>query len=194
VNDVLVQCAQSRINQTTSQEGERKKKERNMADQFSFDVVSEVNMQELKNALDQATKEIRQRFDFKDSKTEITLKEKEKELVVVSDDDYKLKAVHEIIKAKCVKRGVSLKAFDYGTVEPALSGTVRQVAKIQSGLASDKAKEITKAVKDSKLKVQAQIQGEQVRVLGKSKDDLQSAIAFLKGKDFGIDLQFTNYR
>lgn len=165
-----------------------------MADQFSFDVVSEVNMQELKNALDQATKEIKQRFDFKDSKTEITLKEKEKELVVVSDDDYKLKAVHEIIKAKCVKRGVSLKAFDYGTVDPALSGTVRQVAKIQSGLTSEKAKEITKAVKDSKLKVQAQIQGEQVRILGKSKDELQSAIAFLKGKDFGIDLQFMNYR
>ncbi|MBS0166564.1 MAG: YajQ family cyclic di-GMP-binding protein [Nitrospira sp.] len=167
-----------------------------MADQFSFDVVSEVNMQELKNALDQATKEIKQRFDFKDSKTEITLKEKEKEkeLVVVSDDDYKLKAVQEIVKAKCVKRGVSLKAFDYGTVEPALSGTVRQVAKIQSGLASDKAKEITKAIKDSKLKVQGQIQGEQVRVLSKSKDELQSAIAFLKGKDFGIDLQFTNYR
>ena len=89
---------------------------------------------------------------------------------------------------------VSLKAFDYGTIEPALSGTVRQVAKIQSGLASDKAKEITKAIKDSKLKVQGQIQGEQVRVLGKSKDELQSAIAFLKGKDFGIDLQFANYR
>ena len=165
-----------------------------MADQYSFDVVSEVNMQELKNALDQATKEIKQRFDFKDSKTEITLKEKEKELIVVSDDDYKLNAVNDIIKAKCVKRGVSLKAFDYGAVEPALSGTVRQVAKIQSGLASEKAKEITKAVKESKLKVQAQIQGEQVRVLSKSKDELQATMALLKGKDFGVDLQFTNYR
>lgn len=165
-----------------------------MADQFSFDVVSEVNMQELKNALDQATKEIKQRFDFKDSKTEIALKEKEKELVVVSDDDYKLNAVNDIIKAKCVKRGVSLKAFDYGAVEPALSGTVRQVAKIQSGLASEKAKDITKAVKESKLKVQAQIQGEQVRVLSKSKDELQATMALLKGKDFGVDLQFTNYR
>ncbi len=165
-----------------------------MADQFSFDVVSEVNMQELKNALDQATKEIKQRFDFKDSKTEITLREKEKELVVLSDDDYKLKAVQDIIKAKCVKRGVSLKAFNYSAVEPALSGTVRQVAKIQSGLVSEKAKEITKAIKDSKLKAQAQIQGEQVRVLSKSKDELQSAIALLKGKDFGVDLQFTNYR
>jgi uncharacterized protein YajQ (UPF0234 family) len=165
-----------------------------VADQYSFDVVSEVNMQELKNALDQATKEIKQRFDFKDSKTEITLKEKEKELVVISDDEYKMKAVHEIIKAKCVKRGVSLKAFQFGALEPALSGTVRQVAKIQSGLVSEKAKEISKAIKDSKLKVQAHIQGEQVRVLSKSKDDLQSAIAFLRGKDFGIDLQFTNYR
>lgn len=165
-----------------------------MADQFSFDVVSEVNMQELKNALDQATKEIKQRFDFKDSKTDITLKEKEKELVVVSDDEYKMKAVQDIIKTKCVKRGVSLKAFTYGALEPALSGTVRQVARIQSGLASEKAKEISKAIKDSKCKVQAQIQGEQVRISSKSKDDLQSAITFLRGKDFGIDLQFTNYR
>ncbi|MGE3153913.1 MAG: YajQ family cyclic di-GMP-binding protein [Nitrospiraceae bacterium] len=165
-----------------------------MADQFSFDVVSEVNMQEMKNVVDQATKEIKQRFDFKDSKTEITLKEKEKELVVISDDDYKLNAVNEIIKAKCVKRGVSLKALNYGAIEPALGGTVRQVVKIQSGIVADKAKEITRSVKDSKLKVQAQIQGEQVRIVSKSKDELQSAIAFLKQQDFGIDLQFTNYR
>src|SRR5574341_525298 len=151
-------------------------------------------MQELKNAIDQATKEIKQRFDFKDSKTEITLKEKEKELMVISDDEYKLNAVNEIIKAKCVKRGVSLKAFTYGAVEPALGGTVRQVEKIQSGLAAEKAKEITKAIKDSKLEVQAQIQGEQVRVQSKIKDELQSTIALLKSKDFGIDLQFTNYR
>lgn len=165
-----------------------------MADQYSFDAVSEVNMQEMKNAIDQATKEIKQRFDFKDSKTELTLKEKEKELVVVSDDEYKLNAVNEIVKTKCVKRGVSLKALHYGTVEQALGGTVRQVVNIQSGLTSEKAKEITKAIKDSKLKVQAQIQGEQVRVSSKSKDELQGAIAFLKGKDFEIDLQFTNYR
>ena len=112
----------------------------------------------------------------------------------LSDDEYKLNAVIDIIKAKCTKRGVSLKAFDYGAIVPALSGTVRQTAKIQSGIATEKAKEITKAVKDSKLKVQAQIQGEQVRVLSKSKDDLQATMTFLKGKDFGIDLQFTNYR
>lgn len=165
-----------------------------MADQFSFDVVSEVNMQEMKNVVDQATKEIKQRFDFKDSKTEITLKEKEKELIVLSDDDYKLNAVNEIIKNKCVKRQVSLKALNHGQVEEALGGTVRQVVKIQSGISSEKAKDIAKQVRDSKLKVQAQIQGEQLRVVSKSKDELQQAIAFLKGKDFGIDLQFTNYR
>lgn len=151
-------------------------------------------MQEMKNAIDQATKEIKQRFDFKDSKTELTLKEKEKELVVVSDDEYKLNAVNEIVKTKCVKRGVSLKALNYGTIEQALGGTVRQIVKIQSGLTTEKAKEITKAIKDSKLKAQAQIQGEQVRVSSKSKDELQGAIVFLKGKDFEIDLQFTNYR
>ena len=165
-----------------------------MADQFSFDVVSEVNMQEMRNVVDQATKEIKQRFDFKDSKTEITLKEKEKELAIVSDDEYKLNAVIDIIKTKCTRRGVSLRAFTYGAIEAALKGTVRQTAKIQSGIASEKAKEITKAVKDSKLKVQAQIQGEQVRILSKSKDELQATMAFLTGKDFGIDLQFTNYR
>jgi cyclic-di-GMP-binding protein len=171
-----------------------REKEGIVAEQFSFDVVSEVDMQEMKNVVDQATKEIKQRFDFKDSKTEITLKEKEKELSLISDDEYKLNAVNDIIKTKCVKRGVSLKAFTYGAVEPALSGTVRQVAKIQSGIATDKAKEVTRAIKESKLKVQAQIQGEQVRVLSKSKDDLQAAMAFLRSKDFGIDLQFTNYR
>lgn len=165
-----------------------------MADQSSFDVVSQVNMQEAKNAVDQATKEIRQRFDFKDSKTELTLKEKEKELVVVSDDEYKLKAVLEILKGKFVKRNVSLKALTYGKVEEALGGTVRQTITIQSGIATDKAKEITQAIRDGKFKVQPQIQGEQVRVQSKSKDELQAVIAFLKQKDFGIDLQFINYR
>src|SRR5438034_4001107 len=153
-------------------------------------------MQEVKNALDQTMKEIRQRFDFKDSKTDLTLKEKEKEkeLVVVSDDEYKLKAVLEILKAKCVKRGVSLRALTYGTPEEALGGTVRQVITIQSGLADDKAKAIVKEIRDAKLKAQAQIQGDQVRVQSKSKDELQAVIALLKQKDFGIDLQFLNYR
>ena len=165
-----------------------------MADLSSFDVVSRVDMQEAKNALDQTMKEIRQRFDFKNSKTDLTLKEKEKELVVVSDDEYKLKAVLEILKAKCVKRGVSLRALTYGSLEEALGGTVRQVITIQSGLADDKAKAIVKEIRDAKLKAQAQIQGDQVRVQSKSKDELQAVIALLKQKDFGIDLQFLNYR
>ncbi len=165
-----------------------------MADQSSFDIVSRVDMQEVKNALDQTLKEIRQRFDFKNSKSEITLNEKDSELVVVSDDEYKLKAVLDILKGKCVKRSVSLKALSYGKVEEALGGTVRQVIKIQSGLTTEKAKEISKELRDAKLKVQAQIQGDQVRVQSKSKDELQGAIAFLKQKDFGVDLQFINYR
>lgn len=165
-----------------------------MAEQYSFDVVSQVDFQELKNAVDQTVKEVRQRFDFKGSKTELTLKEKEKQLVVVSDNEYKLNAVLDILKAKCVKRGVSLKALNHGKLEEALGGTVRQVISIQSGIPDDKAKALSKELKDAKLKVQAQIQGEQVRVMSKSKDDLQSAIAFLKQKDFGIDLQFINYR
>ncbi len=165
-----------------------------MADQFSFDVVSHVDMQEMKNVVDQTLKEIRQRFDFKNSKTELTLEEKDKKLIVVSDDEYKLKAVLEILKTKCVKRNVSLKALNYGKVEEALGGTVRQVITIQSGIPSEKAKEISKEIRDAKLKVQAQIQGDQVRVLSKSKDELQATIALLKQKEFGIDLQFVNYR
>jgi hypothetical protein len=151
-------------------------------------------MQEAKNAVDQTLKEIRQRFDFKNSKTDLTLKEKEKELVVLSDDEYKLNAVIEILKTKCVKRGVSLKALTFGAMEEALGGTVRQTITIQSGLAADKAKLISQAIRDGKFKVQAQIQGEQIRVQSKSKDELQTVIAFLKQKDFGIDLQFVNYR
>lgn len=160
----------------------------------SFDVVSKVEMQEVKNAIDQALKEIHQRFDFKGTKTELTLKEKELELVIVSDDEYKLKSVVDILKAKLIKRNVSIRAFAFGVVEPALGGTMRQVAKIQSGLSTDKAKEITKAIKEGKQKVQAQIQGDQVRVQSKSRDELQTVIALLKAKDFGIDLQFINYR
>ncbi|HEX3204131.1 MAG TPA: YajQ family cyclic di-GMP-binding protein [Nitrospiraceae bacterium] len=165
-----------------------------MADQYSFDVVSQVDFQELKNAVDQTVKEIRQRFDFKGSKTELTLKEKEKQLVVVSDDEYKLNAVLDILKAKCVKRSVSLKALNYGKIEEALGGAVRQVITIQSGIPDEKAKALSKEIRDAKLKVQTQIQGDQVRILSKSKDDLQSAIALLRQKDFGIDLQFINYR
>lgn len=165
-----------------------------MADQFSFDVVSEVDMQEVKNAVDQTMKEIRQRFDFKGSKADLTLREKEKELVVVADDEYKLHAVLDILKAKCVKRQVSLKALNYGKVEQALGGTVRQAIGIQSGIIDEKAKAIAKKIKEGKFKAQAQIQGDQVRVQSKQKDELQAVIAWLKQQDFGIDLQFVNYR
>jgi uncharacterized protein YajQ (UPF0234 family) len=165
-----------------------------VADLSSFDVVSQVDMQEAKNVVDQTMKEIRQRFDFKNSKTELTLREKEKQITVLSDDEYKLKAVLEILKTKCVKRNVSLKALSYGKVEEALGGTVRQVITIQSGIPDDKAKAIAKEVRDAKFKAQAQIQGDQVRVQSKSRDELQAVIAFLKQKDFGIDLQFVNYR
>jgi uncharacterized protein YajQ (UPF0234 family) len=165
-----------------------------MAEQHSFDVVSEVDMQEVKNAVDQTMKEIRQRFDFKGSQSDLTLKEKEKELVVVSDDDFKLKAVLDILKAKCVKRQVSLKALNYGKLEQALGGTVRQVIAIQSGIIDDKAKAIVKTIKEGKFKAQTQIQGDQIRVQSKNKDELQTVIAVLKEQDFGIDLQFKNYR
>ena len=137
-----------------------------MADQNSFDVVSKVDMQEIKNAIDQALKEIHQRFDFKGTKTELTLKEKENELVIVSDDDYKLKSVVDILEAKLIKRNVSV----------------------------EKAKEIVKEIKEGKFKAQAQIQGDQLRVQSKSRDELQVVITFLKGKDFGVDLQYINYR
>jgi len=165
-----------------------------MADNSSFDVVSTVDMQEVKNAVDQTLKELGQRFDFKGSKSTLTLKEKEKILEVVSDDDYKLKAVLDILKAKWVKRNISLKALDYGKVEQALGGTVRQHITIQSGIIDEKAKAIVKSIKGEKFKVQSQIQGDQVRVQSKSKDELQSVIAYLKQQDFGIDLKFINFR
>jgi uncharacterized protein YajQ (UPF0234 family) len=163
-----------------------------MAEQNSFDVVSKVDLQELKNAIDQAIKEIRQRFDFKDSISNIVL-EKE-EIILTSDDAYRLKSVVDIFQSKLVKRNISLKSMEYGKVEEALGQTVRQKIKVKQGIASEAAKEITKEIKNAKLKVQAQIQGDQIRVTGKSRDDLQAAIVLLKNKDFGVDLQFTNYR
>jgi cyclic-di-GMP-binding protein len=165
-----------------------------MADQFSFDVVSKLDLQEVENAVHQVTKEIQTRFDFKGSVSSVELDKKENKITIRSDDDYKLKAVIDILQGKLVKRGVSLKALDYQPVQPAESATVRQVIKLTQGIASEKAKEIVKALKDSKLKVQGSIQGDQLRVTGKSKDDLQSAIALLRGADFGLPLQFTNFR
>jgi len=161
---------------------------------FSFDVVSKVDLQEVSNAVQQASKEIATRFDFRGSASKIELKEKELELVLTSDDDHKIKSVIDILETKLVRRGVAVKALDFGRIEPAAGGTVRQVAKIQQGIPSEKAKEIVKAIKDRKLKVQASIQSDQVRVSGRAKDQLQEAIALLKERDFGLPLQFTNYR
>ena len=165
-----------------------------MPQDFSFDVVSKVDLQEVSNAVQQASKEIATRFDFRGSASRIELREKELELVLTSDDDHKIKSVIDILETKLVRRGVAVKAIDYGRIEPAAGGTVRQVAKIQQGIPSEKAKEIVKAIKDQKLKVQASIQSDQVRVSGRAKDDLQTAIALLKERDFGLPLQFTNYR
>jgi uncharacterized protein YajQ (UPF0234 family) len=165
-----------------------------MAQEFSFDIVSKTEMQEVSNALQQAQKELAQRFDFKGSKSEMSLNEKESELVLISDDESKLRGVKDILESKLVKRGVALKAIEYGKLEDASLGTVRQKAKIIQGIESEKAKAIVKAIKDSKIKVQASIQGDQVRVTGKTKDDLQRAIAIVKQGDFGIPVQFTNYR
>jgi cyclic-di-GMP-binding protein len=163
-----------------------------MAQDFSFDVVSKTDMQEVANAIQQAQKELAQRFDFKGSKSSIELTAEE--IILVSDDEGKLRSVKDILESKLVKRQVALKALDYGKVEPAQSGTVRQKAKIVQGIESEKAKAIVKTIKDAKLKVQASIQSDQVRVTGRTKDDLQRAIQLVKGQDYGIPLQFTNYR
>lgn len=165
-----------------------------MAAVNSFDIVSEIDMQEVKNAVDQAMKEIHQRFDFKGSKSDITVDEKENQIVLVSDDQYKLKSVTDILQTRMVKRGVSLKALSFGKVEEALGGTIRQKIQLQQGIAAEKAKEIGKAIRDAKFKVQTQVQGNQIRVMGKSRDELQAVITLLKEKDFGIAMQFTNYR
>ena len=163
-----------------------------MAAENSFDVVSKIDMAEVTNAVTQALKEIGQRFDFKGSKSNIT--QEKDDLVVASDDEYKLKSVIDILQGKLVKRGVPTRNISYGKLEPALSGTIRQRLTLQQGIPIDKAKEVVKAIKDSKIRVQASIQSDQVRVTGKSRDDLQMVIQLLKGKDFGIELQFENFR
>lgn len=160
----------------------------------SFDIVSEINFMEMKNAVNQATMEIRQRFDFKNSKSEITLDEKESLIVLVSDDEHKMKSVVDILQAKMVKRHIPLKALEYGKIEPAAGDTVRQTIKLQKGIPQDKGKEIVKFIKTLGLKVQGQIMDDQVRVSGKSRDDLQTVIQKLKEKDFGVAMSFANYR
>ena len=165
-----------------------------MAQDNSFDIVSKVDIQEVRNAIDQALKEIRQRFDLKDSKSEINLAEADKEIQLASKDEYKLEAVKEILGQKLVKRGVSLKNLTYGKIEPATGSSVRQKVSLQMGIPIEKAKEIVRLVKDSKKKAQASIQGDTVRISSKDRDELQSIIALLRGRDLGVDLQFTNYR
>jgi uncharacterized protein YajQ (UPF0234 family) len=164
-----------------------------MAAENSFDIVSKVDLQEVRNAIDQASKEIHTRFDLKNSKSEIRL-EGEDSIQLASADEYKLEAVTEILRQKLVKRGVSLKALTFGKVEQAAGSTVRQKVTLQQGIAGEKAKEIVRIIKDSKKKVQASIQGDTVRVSGKDRDSLQEIIALLRGHDLGIDMQFTNYR
>ena len=164
-----------------------------MAAENSFDIVSNVDLPEVSNAIQQALKEIHQRYDLKGSNSDIQFDGKD-ELVLTSADEYKLKAVIDVLQSKLVKRSVSLKSLTYGKIEPAASATVRQKVKLQQGIAIEKAREIVKTIKDSKKKVQASINGEIVRVTGKDRDSLQEIIALLRNTDFGIDVQFTNYR
>jgi hypothetical protein len=158
----------------------------------SFDVVSRVDEQELDNALNQTRKEIAGRFDFKNSKT--TLENTEKTITIVADDELKLKNVVDMLQGRATKRGISIKAFEYGKVEPAAGNTVRQVISVRTGIPKDKSKPLLDAIKASKLKVNAQFQDEQIRVSGKSRDDLQKVQALLKALDYDLPLQFTNYR
>jgi cyclic-di-GMP-binding protein len=158
----------------------------------SFDIVCKVDMQEVTNALDQTRREVETRYDLKGSKNEI--KQEKTDVIITSADEMKLKAVVDILQSKLHKRGVPLKALTYGTVEPAAGSTFRQKIGLQQGIPIEKAREIVRLIKDSKLKVQASIQEDQVRVSGKSKDDLQRVMAMVHEKDLGIAVQFTNYR
>lgn len=163
-----------------------------MTKENSFDITSKVDYAEVSNAINQTRKEISQRFDFKGSKALVDIHDND--LILSAEDETKLRNMNDILQSKLIKRGVPLKALEYDKVEPSAGGTVRQVAKIQQGIPTEKAKEIVKFIKDEKIKVQASIQGDSVRVSGKDRDILQEVIAKLKTKDFGIDMQFTNYR
>jgi cyclic-di-GMP-binding protein len=165
-----------------------------MADEHSFDIVSRVDMQEVTNAVQQAMKEISQRFDFKGSKSNIELDRNKSEITLTSDDEYKLNNVTEILKGKLVKRNVSLKTLLYGKIEKAAGDTVKQVVTLQQGISAERAKEIVKIIKDTKIKAQAEIQKDQVRVRAKKIDDLQSVIQMLKEKTFDYHVEFVNYR
>ncbi len=160
----------------------------------SFDVVSKIEMPEVSNAVQQTVKEVSQRFDLKDSHSSIELNEKDNKILLASSDEYKLKAVIEILNGKLIKRKVPVKGLQYGTIIPAAGSSVRQEITLQQGIPIEKARDIVKKIKDSKLKVQASIQGDLIRVSGKDRDTLQQAIKLLNDSDFGIDMQFTNYR
>ena len=160
----------------------------------SFDVVSKIELPEVTNAIQQAMKEITTRYDLKDSHSQIELNEKDKKIVLASKDEFKLKAVNEILQQKLVKRKVPLKNLTYADVIPAAGSTVRQEITLQQGIPIEKAREIVKKIKDSKLKVQAAIQSDTVRISGRDRDTLQQAIQLIRNADFGIDIQFTNYR
>ena len=160
----------------------------------SFDVVSKLELPEVSNAIQQALKEIQQRYDLKNSHSTIELVEKDNKVLLASADDFKLKAVIEILEQKLIKRKVSLKGLEYGVVTPAAGSTVRQEIKLQQGIDADKARGIVKVVKDSKKKVQVTIQGDLLRVSGKDRDTLQEVMHLLRSNDFGLDLQFINYR
>lgn len=164
-----------------------------MAAENTFDIVSKIDLQEVSNAIQQALKEIHTRFDLKDSKSDIVLEGKDA-IILTSANDYSLKSVTDILQQKLVKRHVPLKGLEYGKVEPAASSTVRQKITMQQGIPVEKAKDIVRVIKDSKKKAQASIQGDTVRVSSKDRDTLQEIISLLKQQDFGIDMQFTNYR
>lgn len=163
-----------------------------MAKENTFDIVSKTDYAEVTNALHQTTKEVSQRFDFKGSRA--TVEMQGKDLMLSAEDETRLRNMNDILQSKLLKRGISLKALDYQTIEPAAGGTVRQLVKVQQGIPIDKAKEVVRFIKDNKFKAQPSIQGETVRVSGKDRDTLQEVIAALKGKDFGIDMQFDNFR
>jgi uncharacterized protein YajQ (UPF0234 family) len=159
----------------------------------TFDIVSKIDLQEVSNAIQHALKEVHTRFDLKDAKANITLEDKDA-IALQSVDEYKLKAVNDVFQQKLVKRGVPLKGLTYGPIESALGGTAKQRITMQQGIPIEKAREIVKVIKNSKKKVQASIQGDLVRVSGKDRDTLQEVMALLRQQDFGIDMQFTNYR
>ncbi len=165
-----------------------------MSAKFSFDIVSEIDFQEVDNAVNQAIKEVQQRYDFKGSKSEIIFNKKDKKIQITSDDEFRLKALNDILQNRMIKRGISIKALDYGEIEQNSSGAAKQDISLRSGIDKDNARKIVKMIKDTKIKVQAAIQDEQVRISGRDKDDLQKVMQIVKEANLNFAVQFTNYR